>query len=159
MTTILAGIFDHHLWANIEMLDACAALTETQLEGAAVGTYGSISSTLQHLAAAESRYIAGVTSDSTGVTVNEQQPFPGFPAIRASLLKRGERIFALAKSEHNDRIVTGARDGQPFSVALSVFMLQAIDHGKEHRTHVAASLTELGIEPPDLDGWAWDERV
>ena len=51
------------------------------------------------------------------------------------------------------------RDGQPFSVALSVFMLQAIDHGKEHRTHVAASLTELGIEPPDLDGWAWDERV
>lgn len=27
------------------------------------------------------------------------------------------------------------------------------DHGREHRTHAATILTQLGIEPPVIDGW------
>ena len=119
MTTILAEIFNHHLWANLGMIDACATLE----------------------------------------AVSEREPFPGFPAIRVSLQKSGERLVALAQSERDDRLVTGERGGQPFSFALSVFMMQAVDHGKEHRTHVASSLTQLGIEPPNLDGWAYARRV
>ncbi len=159
MTTILAEIFNHHLWANLGMVDACAGLDEAQLAMAAIGTYGAIGPTLQHLASAESRFIAAVTSDRTGMTVNELDAFPGIAAIRASLQKSGERLVALAQSEHNDRMVSGERRGQPFSFALSVFMLQSVDHGKEHRTHVSASLTQLGIEPPNLDGWAYAQRV
>lgn len=159
MTTILAEIFNHHLWANLGMIDACATLEAAQLETAAIGTYGAIGATLVHVASAESRFIAAVTSDSTGVTVSEREPFPGFLAIRVSLQQSGERLIALAQSEHDDRLVTGERGGQPFSFALSVFMMQAVDHGKEHRTHVAASLTQLGVEPPNLDGWAYARRT
>ena len=159
MTTILAEIFNHHLWANVGMIDACAALDDAQRGAAATGTYGPIGDTLLHLASAESRFIAAVTSDQTGVTVSETGPFPGFPAIRASLEKSGERLVALAQSEHNDRMVAGERGGQAFSIPLSVFMLQSVDHGKEHRTHVAASLTQLGTEPPNLDGWAYAQRT
>lgn len=158
MATILTEIFNHHLWANLGMIDACANLTDAQLEAAATGTYGAIGPTLLHLASAESRFVAAVTSDHTGLTVNEREPFPGFPAIRASLQKSGERLVALAQSEHNDRTVAGERGGQAFSIALSVFMMQSVDHGKEHRTHVATSMTQFGIEPPNLDGWAYTQR-
>lgn len=159
MATILEEIFKHHLWANLGMIDACVALDDGQRAAAATGTYGSIGETLLHLASAESRFIAAVTSDRTGVTLREKEPFPGFPAIRVSLQKSGERLVALAQSEQNDRMVSGERGGQAFSIPLSVFMLQSVDHGKEHRTHVAASLTQLGIEPPNLDGWAYERRT
>ncbi|MEO6044390.1 MAG: DinB family protein, partial [Tepidiformaceae bacterium] len=69
MTTILAEIFRHHLWANVGMIDACAALDDAQRGAAATGTYGAIGDTLLHLASAESRFIAAVTSDHTGVSV------------------------------------------------------------------------------------------
>jgi len=40
-------------------------------------------------------------------------------------------------------------DGVPTSVVL----LQAINHGTEHRSQAATILTQLGIEPPPMDGW------
>ena len=36
---------------------------------------------------------------------------------------------------------------------------QVIDHAREHRSHVATILTQLGIEPPDMDLWAYGEAV
>ena len=154
MATILAEIFNHHLWANLGMIDACAALDAGQLETGASGTYGTIGKTLVHLAVSDSGYVAAATGRSVG-TLLPQEPFPGFETLRES----GERLILLAESEHNDRIVTGMRYGEAFSLAISVFMLQAVDHGTEHRTHIAASLTQLGIEPPELDGWGYAQRT
>jgi uncharacterized damage-inducible protein DinB len=35
-------------------------------------------------------------------------------------------------------------------------LTQAINHATEHRTQIRTALTQAGIEPPALDGWAWD---
>jgi uncharacterized damage-inducible protein DinB len=39
----------------------------------------------------------------------------------------------------------------------SLLLLQAVNHGTEHRSQVATILTQLGIEPPDMDGWTFFE--
>ena len=158
MATILAEIFKHHLWANLGLIDACVALDAGQLATAAPGTYGTIGKTLVHLAVSDSGYVAAATGRSVG-TLLPQEPFPGFETLRQTLRESGEQLILLAESEHNDRIVTGMRYGEAFSLAISVFMLQAVDHGTEHRTHIAASLTQLGIEPPELDGWGYAQRT
>jgi uncharacterized damage-inducible protein DinB len=36
-----------------------------------------------------------------------------------------------------------------------LLLVQAIDHAIEHRTHVKAILTQLGITPPEIDGWLY----
>ena len=38
---------------------------------------------------------------------------------------------------------------------VSLFLLQAVNHGTEHRSQVATILTQLGVEPPEMDGWAY----
>jgi uncharacterized damage-inducible protein DinB len=38
---------------------------------------------------------------------------------------------------------------------LSLFLLQAINHATEHRSQVATILTQLGLTPPEMDGWAY----
>ena len=37
----------------------------------------------------------------------------------------------------------------------SLILIQAVNHGTEHRCQVSAILTQLGIEPPEMDGWTY----
>ena len=52
---------------------------------------------------------------------------------------------AMAEAEHEISFATPA----------ALFLLQAINHATEHRAQIATTLTQLGIEPPVLDGWAF----
>ena len=153
MTTILAEIFRHNLWANLRTIDACAPLEPAQIETAAVGAYGSIAATVLHMASAEGRYFVRATGDTTRDWPDDEAPFPGIGPLRESLQASGQRLIALAAQEHNDRMVTYQADGQPSANPLSMILTKALAHATEHRTHVAASLTVLGIEPPELDAW------
>ncbi len=36
-----------------------------------------------------------------------------------------------------------------------LILTQAINHATEHRAQIMTILTQLGIEPPDLSGWAF----
>jgi uncharacterized damage-inducible protein DinB len=38
-----------------------------------------------------------------------------------------------------------------------LILIQAINHGTEHRSQVATILTQLGIQPPGMDGWTYFE--
>lgn len=46
-------------------------------------------------------------------------------------------------------------DGQPRDVPKTILLTQAINHATEHRAQVMAILTQLGIQPPNLDGWTY----
>lgn len=37
----------------------------------------------------------------------------------------------------------------------SLLLLQAINHGTEHRSQIATILTQLGVEAPEMDGWTY----
>ena len=37
----------------------------------------------------------------------------------------------------------------------SLLLLQAVNHGTEHRSQVATILTQLGVVPPEMDGWTY----
>jgi len=38
---------------------------------------------------------------------------------------------------------------------VPLFLLQAVNHGTEHRSQLATILTQLEVEPPEMDGWAY----
>ena len=40
---------------------------------------------------------------------------------------------------------------------VSLFLIQAINHGTEHRSQIATILTQIGVEPPEMDGWTYFE--
>ncbi len=159
MTLPIVELFRHHAWANLELLAFCADAPPEALDTAEPGTYGSIRDTLVHLVGAEQRYLAALGETEPPVRVAEGEGFPGWDALRTSAAWSGERLAELAGVEPGGRIVRGVRRGEPFALPATLFLVQAVDHGKEHRTHVATILGRHGIEPPELDGWSFEPQL
>ena len=51
--------------------------------------------------------------------------------------------------------VTGDDPPGTWRMPASLILLQAVNHGTEHRSQVATILTQLGVEPPEMDGWTY----
>jgi uncharacterized damage-inducible protein DinB len=151
----LVALFHHNLWANLHLLDACAALSEQKLAATTVGTYGSIDETLKHIFRAEQGYLRHLTGQEPENPLRRED-HPAVAALRAFARHSGEGLIALASHiTPSDRVHIEEEDGQLWSLPASMILVQAINHATEHRTQVMTILTQQGIEPPDLDGWAY----
>lgn len=146
----LAALFEHNRWANEQVLQACRDLTGEQLATKVEGTYGGLGDTLAHLVSGETFYVELLTDWSPADHWRRGDPFPGIEPLLARSRDTGARLLAAAESIPPDQPIE--RDPGEW-IPASVILVQAIDHGREHRTHAATILTQLGIEPPPMDGW------
>jgi hypothetical protein len=70
----------------------------------------------------------------------------------AELSGRGLLLLS-AQIEGFKRGMIETTDG--YFVEPWVVLLQAILHAAEHREQISSMLTDLGIDPPGLDGWSF----
>src|SRR5260370_38087497 len=95
MTTGLADFFKYTLWANLRLLDACAHLSDAQLDATTRGTFGSVRETLMHIFAGEEGYVQRFTGKFPTHRLQELTTFPGFDELRRRAKRSGERLIAL----------------------------------------------------------------
>ncbi len=150
MTTTLAELFRHNRWANERLLEACRTLTDEQRATTVEGTYGELGYTLTHLVRAESYYLKLLTDWQPPVRWEVPGPFPGIDTLLDRARFTGDQLIEVADGVDPDRALPV--DGK--QVPASVVLVQAINHATEHRGHVATILTQIGIQPPEMDGWA-----
>jgi uncharacterized damage-inducible protein DinB len=155
MSDLFSELFKHNLWANVRLLDTCERLDDAQLERTVVGTYGSIRDTCVHLVAAEGRYVALLTNRQPDQNFGEWTGFSSWEDLRERARQSGQGLITIAQNFDTTRVLRGIRQGEAYALSALVPMIQAINHATEHRTHIAAILTQLGIEPPTLDGWQY----
>ncbi|MCY7419761.1 MAG: DinB family protein [Chloroflexi bacterium] len=155
MTTNLQQLFRHDLWANRLILDACAGLTPDQMDATVVGTYGSVGRTLFHLIASIDSCAARLAVRPRLLVDDDAVPVPSNGHLHAILESVGPELIELAGSTGEIDTVEVMQPDGPIAVPGWIILVQAIDHGREHRTHIATILTQLGIEPPDMDGWTF----
>lgn len=157
MPPAIVELFRHNLWANLRLLDACAGLSDGQLDAGVTGTYGGVRNTFVHIAASEARYIEALAGRDPSTPRWEDEPFPGFEELRERLRRSGEEFVAIAERHDPGQVLSGTvpRTGEPYEMSISIPLLQAINHGTEHRSHIATVLSQAGIEPPTLDGWTY----
>jgi uncharacterized damage-inducible protein DinB len=148
----LAAMFDHNRWANERLLEACRGLTAEQLATIVEGTYGALGETLAHIASGEVFYVTLLTGWKPATAWQQDDPFPGIEPLLEVVRDAGARLAAAAASiPHDQPIEHDPGDLHPASLIL----VQAINHATEHRAHVTTTLTQLGIEPPVIDGWQY----
>jgi len=155
MSTILEELFRHHLWANQRLFDLCAGLPNETLDTSAPGTYGTVRDTLYHLASSEERYVALLTDEQPRQPLHPDEDLPGVLTLADHAFRTGERLIALASQVDPTKVLTGTRQGRPYAMSIAVPMVQAINHGTEHRAHVIAILSQNGVACPDLDAWSY----
>lgn len=145
----LVKLFEHNNWANLQIIQACLALSDEQLDAEPQSaTKGTIRSTLAHLVTSQRGYLALLT-----VPVEERPKTPlAFDELQESARASGEGLVTLVREKLDtlpDRLQT--TDG--FYVAPWVVVLQVINHATEHREQIKSMLSSLGMTPPDIDGW------
>ena len=156
--SLLADAFDHHIWATLQVLDLLAPLTEEQLAMIVPGTYGTILDTARHLVGSDRWYLF---VQSGGAVDQIEEATMAIPELRAAMEPNGRSWHEiLARNPDPDAELTYTRDdGSKAHATWGVRLAQAIDHGTDHRSQIFTALTTLGIEPPEIDLWAWAMTV
>lgn len=150
----LIDFIRYNNWANAQVCTACERLTPEQARASTPGSYGSIHATLGHLIYAEADYVGRLTGN---------QPEPPFqwtdppsvadlaafaPTVAGALIDAAQRIPPT-------QMVREEEDGNFVEYQARVLFLQAVNHGIEHRTNITTILSSLGLEAPEVDGWAY----
>jgi len=152
---ILTRLFEHNNWANQQIIRACSALSDEQLDAEPQSaTKGNVRETLSHLVGSQAGYLSLLILP---VEARGYAPLE-FARLQESARVSGEGLLALARDESNisqTRLQT--RDG--FYVEPWVVMVQIINHASEHREQICSMLTALGVTPPDMDGWSYGEAA
>jgi len=151
MTTTLAEIFLHNRWANERILEACRDLTGEQRAVSVEGTYGELGHTLIHIVRAESFYLKLITGWEPPVRWEIPGPWPGIDVLLERSRFTGDRLGEIV----DDLDPQALLDRGDARVPTWVVLVQVINHATEHRAQAATILTQLGIEPPPVDGWTF----
>jgi len=150
----LTKLFEHNNWANLQILQACSALSDDQLDAEPQSaTQGSIRSTLLHLVTAQRGYLSLLTLP---VEARPNTPI-AFAELQESARMSGEGLLALARDESSISLKTQLRTRDGFFAASWVVMVQVINHATEHREQIKSMLSALGVTPPEIDGWSYGE--
>lgn len=149
---LLADAFDHHVWATIRIIDACAGLTPEQLGTNEPGTYGTILDTIRHTVGADAAYLSLI---SGGRASEIDENTMGLTELRATMARNGPIWSAVIQEDLDpDAPMTRHReDGSTSTAPVGVRLAQVIHHGTDHRSQICTALTSLGIEPPAIDVW------
>jgi uncharacterized damage-inducible protein DinB len=150
---VLVKLFEHNNWANIQMIQACAALSDEFLDAEPhSATMGTIRQTLLHLVSSQRGYLALLT-----LPVEERKKIHkplAFDELKKSAIASGEGLLALLKDKSRlstNRLET--TDG--YYVEPWVVWLQILNHATEHREQINSMRSALGLAPLDQDGWSY----
>jgi len=157
MNDILVACFEHNRWANLLLAEACLAAPPAVLAEGLRGGFGAALETMQHIAIAEASYAAALTGGDPERSSALRGRGGSMAEVRAELERTGQQLIDAARAAVPGAMLSVDWDGDGVvrPMPSDFLLVQALDHGREHRTQVAAILTRNGVTPPDMDGWAY----
>jgi uncharacterized damage-inducible protein DinB len=158
MKDILLEAFRHHAWANKQLLAACRGLPDEQLRlpGTAAGTDRGILAILNHIIRSDRGYVSRRGERPDWVEHEEDT------ADLDELERRAEenaQVWEQFLAQPLDATKLILLDQGAYEAEQSVLVVQALHHGNAHREQISAILTGLGVEPPDIQAWAYAEAT
>ncbi len=151
-------VFRHNLWANLQLFEVCSRLNADQLNSTVIGVYGSIYDTLEHIASAERSYWNRLMTGKP-YRSPEGAPKPTVAELQEYIRLSGGGLIDIAPRVQAKDVVERDLDGTPYQIPCAIILTQVINHATEHRAQIMVMLTQLGIQPPELDGWAYFDKV
>lgn len=121
----LAKLFEHNNWANLQIIQACATLSDEQLDAEPPSaTLVSIRSTLLHLVSSQRGYLSLLTLPVDA----RRKASLTFAELQESARVSGEGLLALARDESSERLKARLQTTDGYYVEPWVVMVQVINH-------------------------------
>jgi uncharacterized damage-inducible protein DinB len=157
MNEALLDAFRHNSWATKQLIGACRGLSEEQLAAPATGSFGGILATFNHIILSDAGYLRRLSGSAPAwVADREESADLGQLAAR---VEETERIWERFLSEPIDAERVLILDEGAYEAHAGILIAQALHHGNAHREQICAMLTSLGVEPPDIQAWAYGEAT
>jgi len=151
----LDHVLRHNTWATGALIEFCRTLGASKLDTNALGTYGTLYGTLQHLVGAEQWYAELLTGEILGRRIRRTDAPHSLDELITIAAATGARLLEVAGSDDPARvIVTNERRS-----TVGVVLAQVVHHGNEHRTQATTILGANGTEPPALSAWAYGRAM
>jgi uncharacterized damage-inducible protein DinB len=83
--------------------------------------------------------------------------FPDFDELRRRAERSGKELITVAEQGELSQILH--LDGGSYEAPVIVVLIQAVNHAIDHRSQIATLLSQQDIEPPDLDGWSYNDAM
>jgi uncharacterized damage-inducible protein DinB len=151
----LDHVLRHNSWATGALLEFCQALDRATLDAKAMGTYGTLYGTLQHLVGAEQWYVKLLTGKVLGNPIRRTESHT-LDELSTVAGATGPLLLEVAANDDPARVVE-MNEGRRATVG--VILAQVVHHGNEHRTQATTILGANGIEPPPLSSWAYGRAM
>jgi uncharacterized damage-inducible protein DinB len=158
MQGILLEAFRHHAWATKQLLAACRGLPHDQLRlpGTAAGTDRGILAIFNHLTQSDRGYVSRRGERPAWAEHEEDTADLDELQRRADENAQVWERFLAQPLQATKLIIL---DQGAYEAEQSVLVVQALHHGNAHREQICAILTGLGIEPPDIQAWAYAQAT
>jgi uncharacterized damage-inducible protein DinB len=151
MRSYLHRLVEYNNWANRGLLEFLREAPAETMDATAAGVYGSIRETLGHLLSSELRYYRELVAQPLE-GLAERPRRPDLELLDEMAAESAAKLAALVEALPEPNEMMQLPDGKR---AAATILTQLFMHGCEHRTHVGTILGARGIEPPDLDSWAY----
>jgi uncharacterized damage-inducible protein DinB len=151
----LIALVRFHAWANDRILTTAAGLSEEQFRKSTSLDHGSAFQTLRHLADVDWSWRQFCVGNDVGETCVWDHGFTldDLPSIHTFFLEEDARLRGYVESLDDAALTEPlALSSDPNDVIPRWLILaHIVNHGTQHRSEVAAYLTECGHSPGDLD--------
>ena len=157
MNETLRDAFRHNSWATKQLLAACRGLSTEQLTLPAIGSFGSILATFNHLILSDAGYLRRFSKavPTWLATRDESDDLDRLAARVDETALLWEQVLAAPLDAERVIIL----DEGAYEAHAGVIIAQALHHGSAHREQICVMLTQFGIEPPDIQAWAYADAT
>jgi len=159
MNAPLAEMLRYNRWATQTLIEACRGLTDEQLDSRVPGASGSVRELLTHIVGGQQTFALRTKGRQHEGELNRGSAWPGWESLAELATQSSDELVAIAEGLEVDDEVDLPWQGKSFRFPTSFFLVHAMEHGVEHRTEIKLTLAQLGVETPDLDGWAYGEAM
>jgi uncharacterized damage-inducible protein DinB len=155
--SLLDDAMAHHVWATEHLIDLCRDLPPESLSAPCPGTYGSILDTLRHLARSDCFFLTFFREDPPRIADGAE---PDLDELRAVITANGADWMAVLAGGVDGETDTIEHDnGWEFHAPTGLRLAQVVHHGSDHRSQIFTALTSIGVDPPEMDLWAYGQAT
>jgi uncharacterized damage-inducible protein DinB len=153
--TELQLLFAHAQWATDRVLAAAAALPDERFRAPGEAGHAPLRSTLVHILNAQ-RIWRRRCEQQPLLTPLAEAEFPTVAAVGRAFAEEWQALFATLSSWQDSDLDTAVTwqmldQQQQFAAPPWQLLYQCLQHGTQHRSELAETLTVLGQSPGDLD--------